>query len=132
MRVLPFLKAKNGVQFAGEGFSSSGGGGGGSSSFDLAVGENVIGSLDGKNIICKVIKNINGSRSSGENYIENFTIEPANIISCFVSYKGSGSSWRYSSVYNTNYNGSYVSFSVSSSYSYDVEYVMLTYLADNV
>lgn len=28
MRVLPFLKAKNGVQFAGEGFQSGGGGGG--------------------------------------------------------------------------------------------------------
>ncbi len=132
MRLLPFMKPKNGYQFAGGGFESGGGGGGGGSSLNLNVGENIIGSFDGKDLVCKVIKLTNGSISSGENYVmlTDFVKIPLDILSFDVVYMTS-SSWHYNKNYDTSLNASYVSYSVSSSYSYEYEYIIITYLAES-
>ena len=57
MRLLPFMKAKKGFQFAGGGFESSGGGGSGGGLPDFSTDEFDTGSkwIDGKSIFGKVV-----------------------------------------------------------------------------
>lgn len=122
------VKVGSGLAITEDGVLSSSGGGGGSS-LDLDVGENIIGTIDNYDIVCKVVKNTNGSRSSGAAYVENFTHVPVFPISLTVVYNSSV--WGYSKKYDSSTNGSYITFDVSNSYSYDVEYVICTYLSEH-
>ena len=57
MRVLPFMKRKNGIQFAGVGLDTGGGGGGGGgNSFNISTEETRIGTLNTEPLYAKVFE----------------------------------------------------------------------------
>ena len=64
MRIMPFMKRKKGLQFAGIGLDTGGGGGGGSSLPDFSTDEQSLGIkwIDGKDLFIRVF---HGTKSTG-------------------------------------------------------------------
>lgn len=82
MRILPFMKRKNGIQFAGVGIDTGGGGGGGGSSIVLSEIPTKIGKYGNDDLYAVVIPVPGDITTSARSYIEKeFNVDKIKTLS---------------------------------------------------